>query len=63
MPSGQPLGKVRVVAGALAADADVLALRGRRCNGLVNQRLDRRVALVEVGGQQLQAPNRGPGPG
>jgi hypothetical protein len=55
MPSFQPLGEVRVVAGALAADADVLALRTAGLDGQVDQRLDGRVALVEVLRQQLQA--------
>ena len=63
MPScGQPVGEVGVVARPLAADADVLAGGAAGGDGARDQRLDRRVALVEVVGQQLQARSRGPGP-
>ena len=51
----QPLRKVRVVAGALAADADVFALGQPGLDGLGDQRGHRRVALVKVSGQQLHA--------
>ena len=58
----QPLREVRMVAGALAADADVLALACAGRDGAAAAGLDGRVALVEIGGQQLQARSRGPGP-
>ena len=50
----QPLGEVRMVAGALPADANVLALRLASVNRHGNQRGHRRVALIEVSGQQRQ---------
>lgn len=51
----QPLREVRVVAGPLAADADVLALRLAGGDGAPQQRQHVEVALVEVGRQQFQA--------
>mmetsp|Transcript_53285 Transcript_53285/g.125036 ORF Transcript_53285/g.125036 Transcript_53285/m.125036 type:complete len:660 (-) Transcript_53285:2122-4101(-) len=52
---GQPVGEVRMVAGALAADADVLAGGTAGADGARDQGLDGWVALVEVAGQLLQA--------
>ncbi len=48
----QPLGEVGVVAGALAADADVLAARLAGRDGGAEHELHGRVALVEAGGHQ-----------
>src|SRR5690606_2412915 len=51
----EPLGEVRMVAGALAADTDVLAGVQAGADGPAQHELDRFVALVEVGRQQLHA--------
>ena len=59
----QPPCKVRVVAGALAADADVLALGQAGLDGLVDQHFDSRVALVEVPAPAVPGPSHDPDPG
>ena len=51
----QPLREVGVVAGALPADAHVLALRLASGYGAPQQSLHGRIALIEVDRQQLQA--------
>ena len=47
----QPLGEIRVVAWALTADADILALLATGTDRPLDHRLDRWIALVEVCGE------------
>src|ERR1035437_8255857 len=52
---GKPFGEVRMIAGTLATNTDVLTLRLARRNGLADQRRHSRIRLVKVGGQEFQA--------
>ena len=52
---GQPVGEIRVVARALAANSDVFALGLAGSNRLFEQDFDGRVTFIKVGSQQFQA--------